>query len=205
MVPEDFKDALIHHLYKNKGNRKTCDNHRGISLLSIAGKILARLILNRIMQHVVDDIYPESQCGFRAGQGTIDMIFSPRQVAEKVREKNQELYMVFVDLTKAFDTELGCLWKVLRKLGIPENMLQVIISFREGMKANVVSNGETSDSFGVTNGTKQGCVMAPVLFALYFSVMLKHAFAEAEYGVKIQFRTSGGLFNLRRFKAKTRT
>ena len=103
-VPQDFKDALIQHLYKRKGNRNICDNHRGISLLSIAGKILARLILNRIMKHLVDDIYPESQCGFRAGRGTVDMIFSLRQVAEKVCEKNEELYMVFIDLTKAFDT-----------------------------------------------------------------------------------------------------
>jgi hypothetical protein len=75
-----------------KGNRNVCDNHRGISLLSIASKILARLILNRIIKHVIDDIYPESQCGFRGGRGTIDMIFSLRQVADKVREKNQELY-----------------------------------------------------------------------------------------------------------------
>ena len=205
-VPQDFKDVLIHHLYKNKGNRKICDNHRGISLLSIAGKILARVILNRVIKHVIDDVYPESQCGFRAGRGTIDMIFSLRQIAEKVREKNHEMYMVFVDLTKAFDTvNRTALWRVLQKLGIPENMLRVIVSFHEGMKANVVSNGELSDSFGVTNGTKQGCVMAPVLFALYFSVMLKYAFAGTEDGIRIQFRTSGGLFNHRRFNARTLT
>ena len=78
-----------------------CDNHRGISLL---GKILARLILNRILKHVVDEIYPESQCGFRALRGSIDMIFSLRLVSEKAREKNQELYMVFIGLTKAFGT-----------------------------------------------------------------------------------------------------
>ena len=205
-VPQDFKDVLIHHLYKNKGNRKICDNHRGISLLSIAGKILARVILNRVIKHVIDDVYPESQCGFRAGRGTIDMIFSLRQIAEKVREKKHEMYMVFVDLTKAFDTvNRTALWRVLQKLGIPENMLRVIVSFHEGMKANVVSNGELSDSFGVTNGTKQGCVMAPVLFALYFSVMLKYAFAGTEDGIRIQFRTSGGLFNHRRFNARTLT
>ena len=91
-VPQGIKDASIQHLYKNKGNRNVCDNHRGISLLSIASKILARLILNRIIKHVIDDIYPESQCGFRGGRGTIDMIFSLRQVADKVRETNQELY-----------------------------------------------------------------------------------------------------------------
>ena len=134
-----------------------CDNHRGISLLSIAGKIaIARLILNRIIKHLVDDIYPESQCSFRSGRGTIDMIFSLRQRAEKVREKNQEMYMVFVDLTKTFDTVYReALWQVLKKLGIPENMLNVIISFHQGMKANVVSDGMTSEPFNVTNGTKQ--------------------------------------------------
>ncbi|BHF80400.1 hypothetical protein SprV_0702352700 [Sparganum proliferum] len=42
-VPQDFKDATIVHLYKRKGNRQICDNHRGISLLNIAGKIFARI------------------------------------------------------------------------------------------------------------------------------------------------------------------
>ena len=41
-IPQDLKDASIIHLYKRKGNPQVCDNHRGISLLSIAGKILAK-------------------------------------------------------------------------------------------------------------------------------------------------------------------
>ena len=50
--------------------------------------------------------------------------------------------MVFVDLTKAFDTvNRAALWKVLKKLGIPDSMLKVIISFHEGMRASVMSNG----------------------------------------------------------------
>ena len=51
-VPRDFKDATIIHLYKRKGNRQVCDNHRGISLLSIASKILARVLLNRLITHL---------------------------------------------------------------------------------------------------------------------------------------------------------
>ena len=39
-IQQDFKDASIIHLYKQKGNPQVCDNLRGISLLSIAGKIL---------------------------------------------------------------------------------------------------------------------------------------------------------------------
>ena len=59
-VPQELKDASIVHLYKRKGNRANCDNHRGISLLSIAGKIFARVILNRLLDSIVDNIYPKS-------------------------------------------------------------------------------------------------------------------------------------------------
>ena len=75
--PQDFKDALIVHIYKCKGDRACCDNHRGISLLSIAGKVLGRVILNRLSSYVFgQNIIPESQCGFRRGRGTTDMIYS---------------------------------------------------------------------------------------------------------------------------------
>ena len=51
-IPQEFKDASIIHLYKRKGNPQVCDNHRGISLLSIAGKILAKILLNRLNVHL---------------------------------------------------------------------------------------------------------------------------------------------------------
>ena len=47
-ILQEFKDATIIHLFKRKGNPQVCDNHQGISLLSIAGKILARVLLNRL-------------------------------------------------------------------------------------------------------------------------------------------------------------
>ena len=70
-VPQDLRDASIIHLYKRKGNRQDCNNHRGISLLSTAGKILARILLNRLMKHLEQGLLPESQCGFRKERGTI--------------------------------------------------------------------------------------------------------------------------------------
>ena len=96
-----IKDASIIHLYKRKGNPQVCDNHRGISLLSIAGKILAKILLNRLNVHLDQTgLIPESQCGFRKDRGTIDMIFTARQLQEKCQEQNVDLYMTFVDLTK---------------------------------------------------------------------------------------------------------
>lgn len=75
-LPQEFKDTSIVHLYKCKGNRQSCGNHIGISLLSIARKILARLLLNQLILRLKDGLRPESQSHFRAGRGTIDMIFA---------------------------------------------------------------------------------------------------------------------------------
>ncbi|KAI8516990.1 hypothetical protein Bbelb_055710 [Branchiostoma belcheri] len=201
-VPQDFKDANIIHLYKNKVDRVSCDNHRGISLLSAAGKVMARIVLNRITQHLLDD---ESQCGFRSNRGNIDMIFTLRQIQEKCREQNQNLYILFVDLTKAFDTvSREGLWCILSKLGCPSKFVSIIRSFHDGMMARVVGNGTVSDPFPITNGVKQGCVMAPTLFSLMFATMLFKALSATDAGITVRYRCDGRVFDLRRLKAKTK-
>ena len=112
--------------------------------------------------------------------------------------------MLFIDLTKAFDTvNRDALWHVLSKVGVPDKMKNVIISLHDGMKAQVAMDGTTSEPFDVTNGTKQGCVLAPLLFAIFFAVMLTHAFPDSSYGIPLTYRYSGGLFNNQRMKAKT--
>ena len=135
-IPQDFKDASIIHLYKRKGNPQVCDNHRGISHLSIAGKILAKILLNRLNAHLDQaGLIPESQCGFRKDRGTIDMIFKARQLQEKYQEQNVDLYMTFVDLTKAFDTvSRDGLWKIMAKFGCPPRYIAMVRQFHDGMQ-----------------------------------------------------------------------
>ena len=77
-IPQDMRDAKIVTLYKNKGDRSDCNNYTGISLLSIVGKAFARVVLARL-QVLAQQEYPESQCGFRAGRSTTDMVFSPER------------------------------------------------------------------------------------------------------------------------------
>ena len=177
-VPQAWKDADIVTIYK-KGDRTECGNYRGISLLSAAGKIFARILLNILSSHITPEVVPETQCGFRSNRSTVDMIFCIRQLQEKCIEQDRPLYIVFVDFTKAFDTvgRTG-LWQLLRKYGCPEKFTTMIESRHTGMMVNVRNGGEVSDTFAITNGVKQGCVLAPTLFSIFLSAMLEEAFRD---------------------------
>ena len=207
-VVQAFKDADIVHLYKNKGDRYCCDNHRGISLLCIAGKILARLMLNRLIKHIEKiGLIPESQCGFRPNRGTTDMVFALRQLQEKCSLQCQDLYLLFIDLTKAFDTiNREGLWRILEKAGCPKHFVSIICSFHDNMKASVREGSEKSPLFDVTSGTKQGCVLAPTLFSIFFSMMLLVAFKDTRDGVDIKSRCDVGIGRVKthHFNAPTR-
>jgi hypothetical protein len=195
-IPQGMKDANIVTLFKNKGDGGDCNNYRGISLMSTVGKVYARVVLNRL-QILAERIYPESQCGFRAGRSTIDMIFSLRQLQEKCREQHKPLFIAFIDLTKAFDlVNREGLFKILSKIGCPPKLLSLIRSFHEGMKGTVLYDGQSSEAFDIRNGVKQGCVLAPTLFGIFFSMVLKHAFGTSNEGVFLHTRSDEGLFNL---------
>ena len=95
--------------------------------------------------------------------------------------------MTFVDLTKAFDTvSRDGLWKIMAKFGCPPRYIAMVQQFHDGMQARVQYDGEYSEPFPVTNGVKQGCVMAPTLFSMMFSAILTDAFQDVDAGFSNQ-------------------
>ena len=89
------------------------------------------------------------------------MIFTARQLQEKCHEQNVDLYMTFVDLTKAFDiVSRDGLWKIMAKFGCPPRYIVMVRQFHDGMQTRVQNDGEYSEPVPVTKGVKQGCVMA---------------------------------------------
>lgn len=114
------------------------------------------------------------------------------------------LYMVFIDLTKAFDlVSRNGLFKILELIGCPPKLHDFVKNFHNNMKGVVEFDGSTSEPFNITSGVKQGCVLAPTLFGIFFAIMLQRAFKDTTEGVYIHTRTDGSLFNLARLKAKT--
>ena len=80
---------------QKQGRKIRLFKYRGITLLSTAGKLLARVPLNRLIPTIAQENTPESQCGFRSNRGTVDMIFVLKQIQEKCREQN----MVYMQLS----------------------------------------------------------------------------------------------------------
>ena len=202
-VPQELKDASIVTIFK-KGSRTEYGNYRGISLLSVAGTILAEVLLNRL-QALSESIIPETQCGFRPGRGTTDMIFSAREGQEKCREQGRDICLAFIDLTKAFDSvNKEAPWACLARLGCPPKFVNITRQLHEGMKGCVLYDGEQYGSFNINTGVKQGCVIAPTLFSIFLAAFISLAAVDQAKGVGIIYRTDGELFNIRRLKAKTK-
>ena len=162
-IPQDLKDAMIVTIFK-KGDRADCGNFRGISLLSVAGKILAKDLLNGL-QPLSESILPETQCGFRPTRGTADMIFTALEVQEKFLEQRCDLCFAVIDLTKAFDSvNRDASWDCLARLGCPPKLISVTRQLHENMKGCVLHDGDQLESFDINTGVKQGCEIEPTLF-----------------------------------------
>ena len=75
LVPRDWCKAVIVPLYKGKGSQQDCKNYRGISLLSVVGKLYAKVLIERVMKETDEKIW-DVQAGFRKGMGCTDQVFS---------------------------------------------------------------------------------------------------------------------------------
>ena len=109
-------------------------------------------------------------------------------------------------MTKAFDTvSREGLWRIMAKFGCPPKFINMVRQFHDGMHASVQEAGDNSKPFPVTNGVKQGCVLAPTLFSIMFSAMLSDAFREEDCGIEFKYRTDCSVFgNTVKLKAKTK-
>ena len=163
--PTDWKNGYIAVLPK-KGNLSDCNNYRGIMLLSIPGKVLSRIILNRIKAKV-DKKLRDNQAGFRKNRSCADQISSLRIILEQSAELNTSLYANFIDYSKAFDSiDRNTLWKIMANYGIPDKLINLIKSMYKDSGGQILHKGKLTDFFAIVTGVRQGCLISPFLFLL---------------------------------------
>ena len=167
-----------HHGTSQKEGSNRVRNYRGISLVAHAGKILLKIIARSLSEYCeYVGILPEEQSGFRPNRSTTDVMFVIRRLQELARKKRTPLYVCFIDLTKACDSvDRTLLWTALARFGVPQMMISVIRRFHDGMRACVwLDDRVCSRWFAVEQGLRQGCVLAPLLFNIFFAAVINVA------------------------------
>ena len=101
--PEEWHQGIIIPLYKGKGSRSDCSNNRRITLLSVPGKVFAKVILSRIRPTLLAHRRPQ-QSGFTPGRSTCDRIVTLNNIAQRRQDYGHSTYAAYVDLRAAFDS-----------------------------------------------------------------------------------------------------
>ena len=180
VIPDDWTKGIIIKLAK-KGTLSDCNNWRGITLLSVPSKIMAKIIILRLVD-AIDKQLREEQAGFRKGRGCIDQIFALRNIIEQCTEWQRKLFINFVDFQKAFDSlNRKCLWKILRYYGIPSKIVELIKSFYNNFTCSV---GHDNIWFAVETGVRQGCVMSALLFNLAIDWIMRRTTEDTQRGIR---------------------
>ena len=146
-VPQRWRDAVIKVLHKKKDMAER-GNHRGISLVAHAGKVLLKIVATRLSAYCeARNLLPEEQCGFRPYRSTTDMLFAVRRLQELGRKARVPLFLCFIDLQKAYDSvDRTLLWQVFARFGTPPQMIEVIRRFHDGIRACVRSDNADARS-----------------------------------------------------------
>ncbi|TWW57306.1 hypothetical protein D4764_07G0000250 [Takifugu flavidus] len=119
------------------GDQRVCYNYRGITLLSLPGKVYARVLEKRI-RLIVEPLIEEEHCGFRPGRGTTDHLFTLGGVLEGSWEFAQPIHMCFVDLEKAYDRVPRSIpWGVLREYGVEGPLIRAVQSLYQRSRSLV--------------------------------------------------------------------
>ena len=99
-------------------------------------------------------------------------MFALRRLTEKFRAKNNKLFLVFVDLENAFDWVPKEVTRfALRRKGVPEYLVNGVMSLYKGCKTAVLVDREISSSVSVKVGVHQGSALSPLLFIMVMDVM----------------------------------
>ena len=164
-------------LHKKK-DRPECANYKGVSLVAHAGKILLKIFACRLSEYCGRvGILPEEQSGLRPNHSTANVMFVICRLQELALKKRVPLYVCLIDLTKAYDSVYQTLlWTVHDRFSVPQNMISVIRHLHDGMQDGVrLDDRVRSGRFVVEQGLRQGCVLAPLLFNVFFLAVIKSA------------------------------
>lgn len=184
-ILQQWRDANIITIYKNKGDKSICGKNRGISLLAIAGKVLAMVMLQKLITTSLSQYYLNHSTGLgRTGARSISFLQHGNFSKSAANNTSLDLFVVLINLSKAFDTvSRKLLWEVLIKLGCTAKFVRILCQFCQEFAP-----------FPVCRAIRQGSVLAPVLFNIFLLCVtqLFHKDLKESTGIAVDFRLISG-------------
>ena len=170
--PPPWKEANVTPIYK-KGTRHIQGNYRPVSLTSMAGKCMERLIRDAIMTHMTEnDLLSPKQPGFIQGRSCVTQLLPVLDSWTLALDEGGNIDTIYIDFAKAFDTvSHQRLLTKLRGYGIEGRILTWIEAFLTDRRQRLVINDSRSSWADVTSGIPQGSVLGPMLFICYINDM----------------------------------
>ena len=197
-IPQEWSESIFIPIPKTP-HAKTCDQYRLISLINIITKIFTKIIHNRIYAKCEANV-TETQFGFKGGFGTREAIFSLQVLIQRCRDMNRDVYVCFVDFSKAFDNvKHEKLIQLLKSTGLDSKDIRVVANLYWNQSAKIKINDNFSENSFIKKGVRQGCVLSPTLFNLYSEAIFDEVLHNASEGI----RMNGELINNVRYADDT--
>lgn len=165
-LPPTLTQASIALLLKKGRDPVLCGSYRPLSLLNIDVKILAKALARRL-ENVLPEIISEEQTGFIKERYSFFNIRTLLNIIYSKQISGAPEVVVSLDAEKAFDrVEWEYLFAALKKFGFGDKFGSWVRLLYSSPQASVNTNGIHSDYFTLQRGTRQGCPLSPLLFAL---------------------------------------
>ena len=137
-------------------------------------KLVLRIVINRIRRRTLHEIAPEQYYGFMPDKGTENAISVLRMLVERSIEKQKDVYVCFIDYSKAFDTvKHKLLVDLLQSLDVDQAELRLLTSRYCNQTAAVRCDDDISAWRSIKQRVRQGCVASPHLYALYTEMIIR--------------------------------
>ena len=177
-LPKTLTEADVVTTFR-KGNVGDPSNYRPIALLQSLYKIHAALLRNRLIKGLDDRIY-RSQHGFRSKRSTAQPLFIARRLIDIAEAAGEDLFLVFLDWEKAFDTiDQEELINAVWRMNVPDETIKELSAMYTSIKFRIKDGEGFSSEREQRTGIRQGCPLSPYLFIILMTAMFADVHAEA--------------------------
>ncbi|MCG8045675.1 MAG: reverse transcriptase family protein [Candidatus Thiodiazotropha endolucinida] len=171
-LPDEWKKANVSAIFKS-GEKQKPENYRPISLTSVPGKVMEKIIRNAIVQHMTDNnLFNPSQHGFIKGKSCLTQLLEFIEDVSQAIDDGYNVDVIYLDFKKAFDkVPHQRLLLKLQNYGIKGQVYEWVKDFLSDRVQRVMVNGTPSEWAEVSSGIPQGSVLGPILFLVYINDM----------------------------------